>query len=257
MSNAVAEREDGAVAEVQGAASIMAVIERAATNPDTDIEKMERLMQMYERMQAKQAEQAFNSALTQMQANLPSITEGGKIKHNGKVISEFARWDEDILPVVRPILRDYGFSLSFRVDTSGESVKVRGVLGHESGHAESTEITLPTDVSGAKNAVQAVASSVSYGKRYTGSALLNLACVGTDDDGNGANTKAQPITEEQEAELKSLLDKLPKAQQDGFFKWAKVRNLSQIAQGAYESTHSALRRKVDQLQQPDQKENAE
>ena len=40
----------------------------------------------------------------------------------------------------------------------------------------------PAEASGNRNAVQAVASSVSYGKRYTASALLNLTSHGEDDD---------------------------------------------------------------------------
>jgi hypothetical protein len=38
------------------------------------------------------------------------------------------------------------------------------------------------DASGNKNAVQALGSAISYGKRYTASALLNLTSHGEDDD---------------------------------------------------------------------------
>src|SRR5690606_4042351 len=57
-----------------------------------------------------------------------------------------------------------------------------GVLLHKAGHREETTIKLPADSSGNKNAVQAVASSVSYGKRYAAGALLNLTSHGEDDD---------------------------------------------------------------------------
>ncbi len=55
-------------------------------------------------------------------------------------------------------------------------------MSHRAGHSERTSILLPADVSGNKNAVQAVASSVSYGKRYTAGALLNFTTHGEDDD---------------------------------------------------------------------------
>jgi hypothetical protein len=44
---------------------------------------------------------------------------------------------------------------------------------------------LPVDLSGKKNPVQAVGSSVSYGKRYAIEALLNLTSRGQDDDSRG------------------------------------------------------------------------
>src|SRR5690606_16446095 len=61
-------------------------------------------------------------------------------------------------------------------------------LTHKSGHREETTIKLPADPSGNKNAVQAVASSVSYGKRYTAGALLNLTSHAEDDDAFAAAT---------------------------------------------------------------------
>ena len=67
---------------------------------------------------------------------------------------------------------------------------------------------LPLDTSGSKNAVQAVGSSTSYGKRYTASALLNLTSRlpdDRDDDGRAAGASAT-ITDEQRAELQALID---------------------------------------------------
>ena len=156
--------------------TIMSVIARAANDPNTDVDKMERLMAMYERIEGKRAEAAFSSALSEMQDKLPSIGERG----NAAGRYTYALW-EDINAAIKPVLKAHGFALSFRTDfTNG--IKVTGVLSHSSGHKEETSIVLPADPSGNKNAVQAVASSVSYGKRYTAGALLNLTSHGEDDD---------------------------------------------------------------------------
>ncbi|MEQ6424585.1 single-stranded DNA-binding protein, partial [Pseudomonas aeruginosa] len=54
MSNAVAQRqESAAVIQAGESATILQVIQRAAADPQCDIEKMERLMQMHERFQAR------------------------------------------------------------------------------------------------------------------------------------------------------------------------------------------------------------
>lgn len=183
----VAKRQDTAIQPQMeaGPVALMRMIESASVNPDVDVTKLERMWAMYDAERKRVAEQAFNAALAAMQADMPTIREGGKIAHGGRVISTYGRWDEDILPVVKPILNEHGFGLSFRVNTD-DKVRVEAVLSHREGHSERTSITLPADTSGSKNPVQAVASSVSYGKRYTAGSLLNLEIHGQDDDGNSA-----------------------------------------------------------------------
>ena len=165
-------------------ATILAVISRVAADPNSDVDKMERLVCMYERIEAKRAEAEFAADLSEMQDALPSIGERG----NAAGRYTYALW-EDINAAIKPILKRHGFALSFRTDFS-DGIAVTGVLSHRSGHREETTIKLPADASGNKNAVQAVASSVSYGKRYTAGALLNLTSHGEDDD---AFTSVDPV----------------------------------------------------------------
>lgn len=173
---------------VQAGASLMEVISRAAADPNTDVDKLERLLGMYERITAQQAKAAFTAALAEMQPKLPVIDENGGIKDRaGKVQSTYAKW-EDIADAIRPVLHDHGFALNFRVVTTPK-VAVTGVLSHRDGHSDETTMELPVDGSGSKNDVQAVGSSFSYGKRYTAIALLNItsrARADRDDDGRGA-----------------------------------------------------------------------
>lgn len=174
--NAVAIQPTAPMVAQPEAISLLSVISRAASDPSCDIDKMERLMQMHERMQAKKAEAEFSADLSVMQNKLPSIGERGDAQGRYK----FALW-EDINAAIKPVLTEFGFALSFRTDFT-DGIAVTGVLSHRSGHREQTTIKLPADPSGNKNAVQAVASSVSYGKRYTAGALLNLTSHGEDDD---------------------------------------------------------------------------
>lgn len=178
MSNAVAQRqESAAVIPANEATTVLQVIQKAASDPNCDIEKLERLMQMHERFQARQAEQQYAEAMAAMQQELPSIGERGDA--NGRYT--YALW-EDINEKLKPILAKHGFSISFRMPRCEKGIEVEGVLTHRGGHSERTTIVLPADTSGNKNAVQAVASSVSYGKRYTAGALLNFTTHGEDDD---------------------------------------------------------------------------
>src|SRR5690348_10635456 len=186
--NAVARvetRQELAVPQSESAA-ILSVIERAASNPDVNIDKMERLWAMHRQSVERQAQADYNTALSEMQDELPAVAERGAAKVQGQTRYTFALW-EDINTAIKPVLKKHGFALSFRTDFT-DGVAVTGVLSHKGGHSEQTTIKLPVDSSGSKNAVQAVASSVSYGKRYTAGALLNLTSHGEDDDGFAANT---------------------------------------------------------------------
>jgi hypothetical protein len=171
---------------------ILSVIARAAADPNVDIDKLERLLEMQERVIARNARAAYYDALAAMQPNLPVVSERGGIKdRSGNIQSTYALW-EDVNEAIRPILAEHGFALSFKVRRTDNEIITTGVLSHREGHREETELALPTDTSGSKNAVQAVGSSTSYGKRYTAFALLNITSTGEDDDGQ-AGGAPEPI----------------------------------------------------------------
>lgn len=201
--NAVVKQEKTAeIAEYSG--GLLDVIARAARDPSVDIDKMERLIAMQERVQSRNAEVAFSAALAEVQPLLPVISERGGIKdRNGNVQSTYALW-EDVNEAIRPMLAQHGFSLSFKVDRTADQISVTGILRHREGHKEETTLTLPTDSSGSKNAVQAVGSSTSYGKRYTAFALLNITSTGEDDDGRKGG-EDHPISVRQYDDLQKLI----------------------------------------------------
>lgn len=176
MSNQVAKVERDQVPVVADVSPMFTMIERAARDPSVDIDKLERLMQMKERADAQSARAAFDAAMAEMQPELPAIGERG----NAAGRYTYALW-EDINAAIKPVLTRHGFALTFRTDFA-HGITVTGVLSHRAGHREETAMTLPADKSGNKPDVQAVASSVSYGKRYTAGALLNLTSHGEDDD---------------------------------------------------------------------------
>jgi hypothetical protein len=124
--------------------AIIQVIERAALNPDVDIDKMERLLQMQERVMDRQAMMAYSAAMAAMQTELPSIEERGQT-NNGCYATL-----EDIVDTVRPIMQKHGFAVSFRIQTQERGIQITGVLMHKDGHREETSMLLPADMSGNK-----------------------------------------------------------------------------------------------------------
>lgn len=226
-----------------GTTGIISVIERAAKDPNIDVQKMEKLLDMQERILEKQAEHEFWTAFAEMQTKLPVITEGGAIRHNGKLISKYARYDEDLHPVVTPILSEHGFSLLHQnVSSDTESVTIKSTLAHRAGHKIDTAFPLKADTSGSKSGPQAVASSRSYAKRYNTCDLLNIATAGSDDDAQSTKPR---ITEQQVADLESKLTEVG-ADKAAFLKFAKVEKLEDIHPNAYPALVKKLEAKAKQ-----------
>lgn len=209
--NAIAKHEtqESAVTEYSG--GLLEVIARAARDPSVDIDKLERLIAVQERVQAQQAKVAFTEAKLAMRPELPEITMRGHIiirdKNDQTKITQdtpFARF-EDIHAAVMPILTKYGFDLSFKNGLGPDGkVRVTTILDHRGGHSEETYFDLPHDSSGSKNAVQAVGSSTSYAKRYGVLSILNIRVAGEDDNATTAIAPA-PISVKQYDELQKLI----------------------------------------------------
>jgi hypothetical protein len=232
--------ETAPVPAVSESAAILSVIERAARDPQVDIDKMERLMAMHERMLARQAKAAYNAALAELQPRLPMVAERGGITNTaGKVQSKYALW-EDVVSTIAPMLSEHGFALSFRVGRDGDRQTVTGILSHSAGHSEETTLSLPIDMSGSKNNVQGVGSTVSYGKRYTTQALLNIVTGDQDSDGQGG--AGEMISAEQKQTLVALMQETG-ADTPKFLKYMAVASLDEIKVAHFGRAKTALEAK--------------
>lgn len=200
--SAVVKKEGGEL--VTPEMQFMAVIERMASNPDVDVNKLTAILDMQERILNKKAEAEFNEAFARLSGRLPRISKQGEAKNNGKLLYKFARW-EDIDAQIRPLLDEEGFALSFNTQPldGRPGVVVFGTLAHKSGHSRTAQIELPVDNSGAKNSIQGMGSTFSYGKRYTATMLLNITVENEDSD--GAARSYGFITHAQKDELVGLM----------------------------------------------------
>lgn len=226
--------------------AFMSVIARAATDPGVDVEKMQKLWEIYKSIVAWNAERAFNSAFSELQSKLPVITEHGKIEVNGQIRSEYARF-EDINDVLKPLLAEHGFGLMFKVKADKETVTAIPILLHKDGYREVGEpMQLGADTSGSKNSVQSMGSSTSYAKRYALIPFLNITTRGEDDDGYSGAVKV--IDENQQANIQALLDETnyPK---EKLLKWISSRvkrqltALNQIPDSQYRDAIAGLEKK--------------
>lgn len=189
MTNSLATRPDSEVADFTG--GLLAVIERAAHDPNTNVEKMERLFQLQERVLDREAEKAFSEAKHIAQSEMPQIKRTGK---NDQTRSTYAELDE-IAEQIDPIAHKHGFSMSFgTADSPLENhYRVTCRLRHRGTFYEDYHADVPSDTVGMKGnqnktATHGFGSTMSYGRRYLKLLVWDIAT--TDDDGRAATTGA-------------------------------------------------------------------
>jgi hypothetical protein len=226
-------RRRPAAAPVESDAAFLAdIVRQALLDPTTETEKLRLLNDMQQAPLTQTARTAYAAALIELQRELPIIAESGFIRdEKGAVQYSYALW-EDTNEAIRPVLARHGFALSFRTGRDGQQITVTGVLSHRLGHSEQTTMQLPTDVTGAKNPVQAIGSSTSYGKRYVAMALLNITSRGEDDNGQAAHM-APTIDAERQAQIRALAvkERADLRRLLAYFKIARLEDLP-VSRGA-------------------------
>lgn len=219
--------------------SFLSVIDKIASTPGMNPDIIHKMIDAQERVMAKQAEIEFNQAMARLQAVLPVIRHGAQIKHGDRVISTYAK-HEDIEAVIRPLYSAEGFSFSFNSELKDGIEIYYGKLSHAAGHSVTAEMRLPADTSGAKNAIQAKGSTISYARRYLVTMLLNLVTSGEDDDGMAGG--AATIDDVQAAEIEKLIEDV-KADRVGFLKYMKADSVPEIKNADYPKAIAALKAK--------------
>lgn len=222
--------------------AFLAMIERAARDPNVDIDKMERLILMRERMQAQKAELEYDQAMSSAQQGMqPVRADANNPQTKSKYASHYA-----LDTAIRPIYTKHGFSLSFdTADGAAEGcVRIVCKVAHPGGHRERPHIDMPADGKGAKGGevmtkTHATGSAVTYGRRYLLGMIFNIA-VGGDDDGNAAGSKANgPITEEQAAHLRKLIEETG-TPIEKFCEFAKIDFVPELPAEHYDRAVHAL-----------------
>jgi hypothetical protein len=200
---AATEQSGGPIARMLSArpgdssSTVLELIERVALDPRGDVEKLERMMAMYDRLKAQEAELAYNAAKGRILKKLVGIKivknrsalyeiEKGKPQNGTYQTFKYAPLEE-IDKHLRPLLAEENMDLSYSDEPrEGGGIRIRGRLKHlPSGHYEDSFMSAPLDTTGGKSEVQAVGSTNSFLRRYIACNIFNIVVVGDDDDGNG------------------------------------------------------------------------
>lgn len=240
--NAVTKAEPQTAELTTYSEGLLDVIARAARDPNVDIHKMERLLEMQERVHVRNAEAAFNVAMNAAQKEMRPIAANAS---NPQTKSRYASYDK-LDKALRPIYTEHGFSLSFDEGESpkADHVRVLCYVSHIGGHTRTYHRDMPADGKGAKGGdvmtkTHAAGAAGSYGSRYLLKGIFNVAVGDDDDDGN---QPVEKISLDQEDVLAGLADAVG-ADRTRFCRVFKVSRLGDIPANQFDRAKGELRRK--------------
>lgn len=179
-----------AVIEEQPKSSVITPIQLLgmAVQQGASIDQLERLMALKREYEKDQAKQMYNAAFAAFKAEAVVVLKNKAVKDGplkGKSYAEL----HAVVDAVTPALSKHGLSASWKLTKDERDwLEVTCTLSHVGGHSEAVSMGSPPDTGGAKNAIQARASAVTYLERYTLKAILGIAEQDQDDDGEGTRS---------------------------------------------------------------------
>lgn len=160
-----------------------ALLLQMAVQQGADLDKLERLMALQERWEATEARKAYDAAFASFKAEAVRIIKNKFVTAgplSGKKYAELF----SVVNAVTPALSANGLSSSWQITKDEPQwIEVTCTIKHSAGHSESVSMGGPPDIGGAKNPIQARASTVSYLQRYTLKAITGLSEQDDDTDG--------------------------------------------------------------------------
>lgn len=225
-------------APVTPPAMLALAIEKGAS-----MEQLEKLMDMQERWEANEARKEYVAALNAFKADPPTVKKNKAASFGGgKTAYEYADLAQ-VANLIAPALSKYGLSHSWQINQTEANITVTCTLTHVMGHRESVSLSAQADTSGSKNAIQAIASTVTYLERYTLLAITGLAVEGMDND---ADIASETITESQKSHILGIIQRFPNPEEvsERFCKWIGVAGLAAIPAKDFERGKAMLENKA-------------
>jgi hypothetical protein len=230
---------------------MMELVRQAIDKGPDGAASVEKLLGVYERLEDRQAKREFYSALAAFQAECPRI-----LKTKMGNLAPYAPLEE-IKEAIRPLLKEYGFSLTWDSEYIPEGSRMKGIckLRHGGGHSETTSFTGPTESRAGCSPLQKNGAAETYCVRRAVCSMLGIAPVGEDKDGADPEGRdrvktLETLTDDQASYIEQLLSESglePKR----LFKWIsaiacrEIKAISEIPRELYERTANKLQVTID------------
>ena len=222
---------------------------KLAIEQGVDVEILERLVALQERVTDRLARTEFFAALKSFQDECPELpksktariaTSGG-----GSYSYSYAPLD-GITKTVRPVLARQGLSYAWTTEANDDLsvLYVVCILRHVEGHEERATFPVPTDTKAAMSAAQKNGAALTYGQRQS---LVSVLGITATDDVDGAASAEEPesITSAQIKDLNKLLTQSG-ADTKRFLDYMGVGALAEITQATFKKAVASLNRKAEE-----------
>jgi len=225
-----------------GAEPSVAVMIETALKTGIGPDGLEKLVDLYERMDARRAEREYAAALAAFQRDLPKITkESAATKDGGRVLLYRFASIEHIMRTIRPSLDAHGFSVSFNSEIEESRVTAHCIVRHAAGHQTMTTFTAPIGAgTSIMSDAQRVGAATSFAMRYALRMAFGLTPEGEDDD--GASAGQQPITAHQAEQIETAITEIG-VDRDRFLAFLGVQSIAEIPARDYRRACNALESK--------------
>lgn len=148
-------------------------------------EVIEKMMNLQDRHEAKQAKKAFDEAMAKFQAECPIIEKTKTVKNGGGATLYSYAPLEKIVSQLKETIQRNGFSYTFKTEFPDGVVRAICVVKHVAGHAEESGVEIPLMAkTGIMNNSQQTAATITFAKRY---AFMDAFGIATSDEDNDAN----------------------------------------------------------------------
>lgn len=215
----------------------------AAVEKGLSAETVEKLYALHERISDRFEARSFNVAMTQFQLACPVIPKTGKDRNITVAGTNqprlYAQLEQDILPVVGPVLLRHGFSWTWDTDavTYPDRIHVTCKLRHVDGHESTASFAAPPDDRENRrlSPAQKLGAVETYCQRL---AFIQVTGILPGDRDTDA-APGEKITESQVLDLQSTMEEV-KMNKARFLKLMGVERLEDITGATYEIALNAL-----------------
>jgi len=149
---------------------------------NVDLDAFEKLVNLVEKVQIDKAKREFYEAFAKFQSQVPPILKSSEVNMGvGRPRYNYASLYDIISKIQKP-LGDNNLSFRWEISNNNDIIEVTCILSHSGGYELQTSIHAGKDATPGKSNVQAIASTITYLKRYTLVSLLGIGTADPDDD---------------------------------------------------------------------------
>lgn len=208
----------------QGAVTPAALLQ-VAMDQGADLDRLERLMDMQERWEKREAQKAFTEAMVAFKGENIVVTKDRTNKQHNSMYTSLGQ----LVSTVTPFLSKHGLSADWDLDQSN-SITVTCIITHRLGGEKRVKFTAPPDGTGAKNEIQKIKSTITYAKSVTFESACGIASTDAneDDDGAGAGATSAPKEQPKARLAAPQFENAKKALAAGKYTLAEVREYYEL-----------------------------